>query len=467
MPTWSPRAGLDAGPWARLSIWSRERNLTEAVVTGEDRLIDSIEVPLLPIAAWFVRNARAILHEEFPSAVRFDSILHEALDDWNSADAPDEDAAEAFEDARYEWYTRHFIRAGAEGAMLPNLAFARIDGRLFISWDRPVFAGARRIEFTSPSGRHHHAWVSAWGVLCEFVRYVAARSRELGVTGVPWINSEDPLAEASDATAADYLQFIAPEGAELLNRLGIPGSTNPESEPALLALRDLALGQDRDSLCWALSYLDEATGTPSPQLKQWRTAFLACSYPTRPESAGYDAATSLRRALQLNGQPLGTQELQELLARLAEVEKIPAQSPANDSVVGFREASRARVVLFEHTRTSRPWALRMELARALGHLLLDGATRKGALGTGSSRVARGPRRKRSGAFAAELLLPADGVRKLIGGRPPSSPEVFEELLAHFGVGARTAAWHLWNQRLLQSEEERDGLIEDFGCALPG
>jgi hypothetical protein len=50
------------------------------------------------------------------------------------------------------------------------------------------------------------------------------------------------------------------------------------------------------------------------------------------------------------------------------------------------------------------------------------------------------------------------------GESPASPPTFEGLMARFEVGARIAAYHLWNHNLLMSEEERDWLIEEFGRA---
>ena len=87
----------------------------------------------------------------------------------------------------------------------------------------------------------------------------------------------------------------------------------------------------------------------------------------------------------------------------------------------------------------------------------------GALGAASSRVACGPRRRRSGAFAAELLLPSASLAALAQrGQSPGDPGEFKHLMHAFGVGATTAAYHLWNQGYLGSEEERDWLVDEYG-----
>lgn len=109
----------------------------------------------------------------------------------------------------------------------------------------------------------------------------------------------------------------------------------------------------------------------------------------------------------------------------------------------------------------------MELARAVGHLLLDPVSTAGVLGAGSSTTrATGPRRRRSGAFAAELVLPTSGVRKLLDelGADAQEEAVFEATMRRFGVGARTAAYHLWNHGFLVNAQRRDALIDEY--AMP-
>ena len=87
------------------------------------------------------------------------------------------------------------------------------------------------------------------------------------------------------------------------------------------------------------------------------------------------------------------------------------------------------------------------------------------LGAAASGFAESRRHRRSGAFAAEFLLPLDALRKATGGvlDAAAEPQVFERLLEEFGVGARTAAFHLWNHRLLTSEDVRNQLIEDYAA----
>jgi hypothetical protein len=45
--------------------------------------------------------------------------------------------------------------------------------------------------------------------------------------------------------------------------------------------------------------------------------------------------------------------------------------------------------------------------------------------------------------------------------------VFPQLLEQYGVGARTAAYQLWNRGWLSNPEIRDELIEEYGSAVVG
>jgi hypothetical protein len=73
----------------------------------------------------------------------------------------------------------------------------------------------------------------------------------------------------------------------------------------------------------------------------------------------------------------------------------------------------------------------------------------------------GYRRRRSGAFAAELLLPRDALTRITGGilDVAADAKVFADLMHRFGTGATTTAHHLYNRRFLSSPAVRDDLIE--------
>lgn len=80
----------------------------------------------------------------------------------------------------------------------------------------------------------------------------------------------------------------------------------------------------------------------------------------------------------------------------------------------------------------------------------------------SSRYAQESRRPRSGAFAAEFLLPESALGRLSEGRLDGAADNtrFSEILSEYGVGARTAAHQLYNSLAIERDNslaiERDG-----------
>jgi hypothetical protein len=460
-PSWERRSVSDRGPWAALKIWSRYQNITEFKQHEEKPGI--FVLPLLSIASFFVKNAVAILYEEFPTAFGSDLILYKGLKKWYQTASPPGVEQEAFEDMRYDWHVRHFWLASLEGSLLPDLGFARIDNDLYVSWETPKFAGGRGLQFIASSGMHRHPWHLVWKAIGDFVAYVAEELRRRNITEVSWAHQERPLEEASRATAQEFIRLVAPPAKSILDQLHIAPEANPDAHPSLQALRDLYIrNNENQEIATLLKPLESASEqNPSPLLQELRSGLMREADSRSPEDAGYSAAQALRDQMKLDGQPLESSRLNDFLQSVASVEEIPAESMRNNFALGFRANQPAKVVFLLYSRTQREYARRMETARALGHLLLDGETPLGVLGAGSSQRARGPRRRRSGAFAAELLMPEHGVRAFLGNESPSQPEVFVKLLNHFNVSASAAAHHLWNKNMLQTKDERDSLIEEF------
>ncbi len=88
--------------------------------------------------------------------------------------------------------------------------------------------------------------------------------------------------------------------------------------------------------------------------------------------------------------------------------------------------------------------------------------REEALGAASTTFAQPWARRRSGAFAAELLLPREALLEDVGHLDSAAePVTFERIMRRYQVGARTAAFQLWNHGLLSSSQVRDELIDWF------
>jgi len=199
--------------------------------------------------------------------------------------------------------------------------------------------------------------------------------------------------------------------------------------------------------------------------ENWRRARMvtldAARSATSPEDAGYLAAVELRRSLGLDGQPV--QPLPTVLQQVGvRFSHLDIESRTDRMVMAFCEGGEVVASTLRTRRTMLPWGQRFEAARALGHAVLD-PVRAGTIGAASSPFAQETRRRRSGAFAAEFLLPDSAIAAASGGEVDGAAvySTFERLLEQYGVGARTAAYHLYNRDWLSAAEVRDDLIDQF------
>jgi hypothetical protein len=219
----------------------------------------------------------------------------------------------------------------------------------------------------------------------------------------------------------------------------------------------------------ALSGSTRRAATDAPEdddaQRRWRkaraVAIDAARSATTAIEAGQLAAIEVRHALGLNGQPI-----MELQAALRECglthshDQVPGQH--DHMVVALHDDGSPTAVTLATARTEREWGQRFEAARGLGHVLLD-PIRSHVIGAASGPFAQDTRRRRSGAFAAELLLPESALAVASGGKLDGAAEdqVFQDLLAKYGVGAQAAANQLWNRGWLSSPDLRDDLIDRF------
>lgn len=478
-PSWDRRYRPEQTAWGALTFWVEGTNVCLHADPGTEVLDEAIKVPLAPLADWLVRSWLGLAFEErarvFPTA----DSLHDVLMRWGRVRAPSSISDDAWVDAREEWWSRHFLSAGADGALVPNLAFARHDEALVVQWTRPSFPCEGPI-FVSPEGLVRVPWADGEDVLAAFVAFVAEWLRADGGSKVyPWVASPDPLRDmpGSVETALELYtgrstdELCRLTGAsnlpDLLSLLDLPETAkDPAASPLTQVLRDLPL-QLPEGIGDALSELRSVTERSGARhLMPLREAALdAARASTGPEEAGQLAARTVRKELDLNGRPI--EDAAGLLTRLG-VALLPSEiRDATRMIAGMRTEGQAAVMLFQSPRTTVPWGRRFEMARALGHFLLD-PSRGNAVGAASSSFAPGSRRRRSGAFAAELLLPVSALTAESGGVLDRAAElaIFQQILSRYRVGARVAAYQLWNHGFLSSPEARDDLIEEFAAQAP-
>ncbi|MEM9558454.1 MAG: hypothetical protein AAGC60_29650 [Acidobacteriota bacterium] len=474
-PSWPRRAANERGPWARFRFWVDGINTCRSSRPDSLAIEESVAVPLAPIADWFVTRAKAIAFEESARAFPTDTRLVDSLIAWKQKKPAAGFDSDRWDDARYDWWERHFLQSNGDGAWIPNLAFARADGDLWINAGPSRFATPEAPRFFIEDLVARVDWDIARRTLDDFVAWVAGELRERGLqTDYSWSREAQPFDTALEYDLLTYADIglgldrdavrnlFGTADEEVLRRtLGLVDLQTAESSIAFLALRDLeaepGVGAALIELENDVSVADEIAEPPS----RYAGAVLQ---QIEPEIQGKDAARKLRQDLGLGAAPI--QDLDAVVAALKIALERSAVRTLRDHSICGRRGRHAKIVLFESPSIRQPWASRMEIARAVGHLLTDGHERQ-VVGAGSSTRASGPRRRRSGAFAAELLLPEAAIEERTDGilDRAAEPSVFEHLMSDFGVGARTAAWNCWNAGYLSSTELVDDLVGRY-ASLP-
>ena len=473
-PTWERRYLPERAAWARFSLWVNGTNICRNLLDGSDSVRDGVNVPLAPIADWIVRSWTYLAFEERPGCFPLRNSLYDTVSAWGDALPPDGLSEDQWFDARELWWSRHFLAAAADGSHLPNVSLVRGADRLFVEWAPAEFAGSPAPQFLAERGRQDVGWTEGEDVLVQFVSCVARwlRDREVGHV-FPWASHVEPLREAKPGLSETLQAYTgistdvlrtwtnSRDDGDLRKNLGLSAdSDDPGGSVITQVLRDLppAVPEPVRDQVWQL---DRETTSVTEFAEELRSVALDAIRPaTDPETSGCLAAQGLRDHLDIDGEPIEDvdEQFREFGVTLIDSEVECAQERM---LAGSRIGIGAAVVINRTPRTATPWGRRFESVRALGHLLMD-SYREGTLGAASAPYAQPWTRRRSGAFAAEFLLPSEALHG--DARSLDSfalPENFERILDRFGVGATTAAYHLWNRGLLSSSDVRDHLIDRF------
>lgn len=478
-PSWERRYAPERVAWAGIAIWAGGQNLCCHLLPGSTELRDYFFIPLAPIVDWLVKVFPAIEFQERAPGFPTTRHLHESAESWGNAPPPDGLDEDAWLDLREQWWIKHFLRAGADGARVPNLGFVRDDEELVVSWAPPRFFGDDAPIMLSPQGEFSLPWDEGRAVLERFASDVAETLRTNNAADVyAWAREVQPLRSASP-TLAEAIELLTGRQLQALEELlGVrdfgsllavlhlePSSRDPASSPQCQILRDLSPSLSADVGQLLVELGNVLAGGQSSTSENWRDTrgiALDAARPARsPEEAGQLAAAEVRRVLGLHSEPLAN--LHDILAQLGLSYCHTSADGKHDAmVVAVRDGGPPVARTLRTRRTETPWGQRFEACRALGHVLLD-PVRAGVIGAASGPFAGATRRRRSGAFAAELLLPESAIAKASASRLDGAAEddVFLGLLNEYGIGARAAAYQLWNRGWLSSPVVRDELIDRF------
>ena len=458
-----PVSGLDPllqRSWGRVCLWVRDRCLTRCVIS-ESTVHDGVTWYTLPFVSWLRRSAVALVNEEpLPAPVRREEI-HTAAEWFDESEEPSltllADEEDTYYEERSDWWQRHAVRAGFEGAVVPNLFLRRLGDDVEVSWDNQSRPSTRPdLAYLEPAGSERVPASDAAAVIQDAAEGVA---RELSLR----LGGELPAIGAPARPGADGWRWLVPratadviESAACFASLLAKLERHSESAPGLLVahtletllLRDV-VGRQASSLEQLLGVLDEPTGgTWGATLEAQRRP---CPPPfRRPWLAGYDAARDFREAVGWGEAPaprldawLGAEGV-----GLSEHRLIPFVD-GMALVTGGGTHPAAHVNPAGRRQTS--WSRQMMLATALGHLLLD-APRDRDFAVVQTPWTHWPSAARARAFGAMLLMPEDAIRRRLRGRSQIDRETVGSLMKEFQTGRTATTWHLQNLGLLSPDE---------------
>jgi len=410
-----------AATMARLEISVHSRFLTIAEDLLNSSIRRSINVPLYPLAEWIVFNWWTLLYNGrlADGSFRTDSRRvnsHAAI--------------------------RNNLRASGDGFIWPDVLI-KPDGALIrLEWraETTPRPGSRIKFITSGSEYVDPSWVEE--SFTDLVESVLHRLDEAG-TGETPLSKEWAALRALDSEEVEFC--------EACGRLGL----DPFSEGVDLAssIEDAFAALD-SSLVWDffdaaspekigadVEWVDKATSMASGSNAPPGRLDLARVFGDpaqdnalgrRPYQVGYSRARALRNALGVSPDaafPVGDLPLNVSVLESAEpaLEGLVRGSPEGDSaglVLGWQRSEAAQ---------------RFATCRALWHLL------SGEVGHPSLLTATAsPGQQTARAFAAELLVPAEGIRRLLGGTTgaiAAAPLIAD----YFGVSEMVVEHQIENQ----------------------
>jgi len=478
-PSWDVRYEPERAAWAALAIWVDGQNLCRHIPAGSSQVLDALVLPLAPLGNWIVCTFPALRFQEQAALYPTDEHPHESAESWGDARPPAGIGIDDWFDARESWWEKHFLQAGSDGAYVPNLGWLRSDERLHISWRPPLFPSSTEVPtMVAPAGEGSLRWEEGVETLTDLLVAIAALMREgAAADAYPWAGFESPLATQEVELSSALELYTGKKIASLQETFGVGSyeevlhavmlsedATDPAASAECQILRDFT-PHPRHELGPPLRQLGEATSDErgADRMHAWsrlREQVLDAARPAREAiDAGSFGAKAVRRAFDLDGQPI--EDVDALASRcgLDHRHLADVKGGQNRMMVGLREGGGATSMTFDTVRTRYPWSRRFETARALGHVLMD-PLRGGAIGAASGTFAQRARHRRAGVFAAELLLPERALLEASGQRLDGILEgdAFERLLHRYKIGAQAAAHRLWDHHLLSSRAICDELI---------
>jgi len=384
--------------WCRLSIRVGQSVLTRVLDESAQSVRDAIYAPAYPLAEWIALNWWPLMTE-----------------------CRSEPASGANQ--------RHNLRFAAEGFAWPDLEFVP-EGRWVRAVWKPYAPTSSRVRFLEEGFAVIEKKALA-KALTEFVDRVMARLelQNVGPTALveEWAairqaNSEETaFCEAAGAMGLDPYNLPDPV-ADRLTQVSAMLPSEVLSEFFSAASSD----QVHRQAAWIQGALQKLAKRPlTSRLKGWLGRYRDRLEDAEPWRQGYLLAHDFRQDAKLKhiNSPLKLEQVWGTSEGRLPVVVVAATDPVAEAIARFTNAQGPVVLMPRRREESRRFAL----ARSLCEYLCAAHDGAALLTTAATE-----RQKRTRAFAAELLAPADGIRGLLSRARVSGDEI-AEIAAHFRV----------------------------------
>ena len=424
---WSEAPGVNglelSETWADLTIRAGDTVLTRVFDARTEKVRESIQVPIYPLAEWLASNWWFLNGE----------------------------CANPIKEADWDFYRRHSLGANREGYAFPDLQVIPAGSKTRITWTNAPHQWTK-VRFLE-SGE---IWIDgdefreASATLIEDVLF-RLEERDVGET---FLSDEWDAIRDADPEEARFCETAAGLGwdpysidenqTELIVKLdsqlgamlaeAIPALDSQEADQGCAAINE-ALSEAKNNCLFLQRIIDHRLGTSD-----------AAPINRPPWDAGYAMARQLRDELEIVDDPLPSiKELAEALGgdpnrlrKIVEPNQALAGVPLIDAVVTVGEDRTPAFGFRKLNEQSR----RFNFCRALFEVLTS---------WGSDSLvtrARSERQQRNRAFAAEFLAPSDGLRKRISTRIVDSDDM-SELASEFGVSSHVVEHQIKNHRIAE------------------
>lgn len=454
--------------WGGLSVWVRGRCLTRNV-SSEGSVSDEVRWSLLGVLQWLTdAGVRLVNEEPFPDAPSSGNV-RDGCEWFNATETAPWNLTEEEEDEwflrRSDWRQHHALRRAAVDAALPNIVIRRLGDFVEVSWDNETWGSSRAdLSFTEQRGTELVAASKAASVLHTALKKVTQALADHYKTP-----ETEALAEAASETRTrddDWRWLIHQATADVINTNDKLGSLRDHLNthtrnrrkglyvphaPETLLLRQARLVSAKD-----LKALLEAAamGAGAPMKDPIRRLINPTPASSgRPWREGYQRALDVRDALDWGDEPAPDLRLWLEANNVSVTQR--GLSSSIDLIATRSKDNRSSVVTNSLARS----LLHREIgqAAALGHILLD-MTPVAVDG----RWEDWPTAARARAFAAMLLLPDAGVRKMLAGRSRIDASAVKRIMRRFNTGPHATTFHLMNLGFI-AEEQRSDILQELAA----